>query len=131
NDVYRDVAEEAGGSFVDIWAGFSDENGVFSATGPDINGQPAKLRGNDGINLTKPGKRKLAFFVEKPLARILNLDGALPAAVADPLPGEPADTLPVPAAPIDRTVPISLADPELDGSAELLGATGPRRPSGK
>ena len=132
NDVYRDVAEEAGGSFVDIWAGFSDENGVFSATGPDINGQPAKLRGNDGINLTKPGKRKLAFFVEKPLARILNLDGAQPAGVADPLPGPPTPGAPaVPAAPVDRTVPISLADPEPDGSAELLGATGPRRPGGK
>ena len=35
--------------------------------GPDMNGQPVRLRGSDGISLSKPGKRKVAFDVEKPL----------------------------------------------------------------
>lgn len=125
NDVYRSVAESVGGSFVDIWDGFVDENGAFVTTGPDINGNPVKLRsGDNGINLTRPGKRKVAFYAEKPLEKILGTArpaqiGALgPNGLALPLPGgvtSPAD--------IQRTVPISLTDPELDGGQELLGAT--------
>lgn len=125
NDVYRSVAEAAGGGFVDIWDGFVDENGAFVTTGPDINGNPVKLRsGENGINLTRPGKRKVAFYTEKPLEKILGTAkpaqiGALgPNGLAPQLPGgvsSPAD--------IERTVPISLTDPELDGGQELLGAT--------
>ena len=40
---------------MDIWDGFVDENGAYVSTGPDINGQPARLRAGDGINLTKAG----------------------------------------------------------------------------
>lgn len=125
NDVYRSVAEAAGGSFVDIWDGFVDENGAFVTTGPDVNGNPVKLRsGENGINLTRPGKRKVAFYAEKPLEKILGTVkpaqiGALgPNGLAPQLPGgvsTPAN--------IERTVPISLTDPELDGGQELLGAT--------
>lgn len=125
NDVYRSVAEAAGGGFVDIWDGFVDENGAFVTTGPDINGNPVKLRsGENGINLTRPGKRKVAFYAEKPLEKILGTVkpaqiGALgPNGLAPQLPGgvsTPAN--------IERTVPISLTDPELDGGQELLGAT--------
>src|SRR5690606_2405906 len=58
NDVYRSTATAAGGEFVDIWDGFVDEAGNYMANGPDLNGQPARLRANDGINLARPGKRK-------------------------------------------------------------------------
>ena len=59
------VGRERGGEFVDIWDGFVDENGAFVSTGPDINGQPVRLRSDDGINLTKAGKRKLAFYARE------------------------------------------------------------------
>ena len=39
--------------------------------GPDMNGQPVRLRGSDGISLSKAGKRKVAFYVEKPLNKLL------------------------------------------------------------
>ena len=32
-----------------------------------MNGQPVRLRSDDGINLSKAGKRKVAFYAEKPL----------------------------------------------------------------
>lgn len=139
NDIYKAVAEEAGGTFVDIWTGFSDESGAFSATGPDINGQPARLRGNDGINLTRPGKRKLAFFVEKPLLRLLDLGPAAePGTVQPGTPGAvpatgdaPLAVVPEPAAPVDRTVPVSLADPGAGDGLELLGAAPARKTTGK
>ena len=80
NDIYHSAAESHGGEFVDVWDGFVDENGAFVTTGPDINGQPVRLRADDGINVTKAGKRKLAFYTEKPLAKILGL--AAPGSVA-------------------------------------------------
>lgn len=129
NDIQRGVAETAGGSFVDIWEGFVDENGAFVTNGPDVNGQPARLRANDGINFTQAGKRKIAFYAEKPLNRILETD--LPGAVAAPgfpAPGSMGPMAPGEAPTIDRTAPISLADPELDGGLELLGLVAPSKP---
>ncbi|ESW77508.1 hypothetical protein X773_23600, partial [Mesorhizobium sp. LSJC285A00] len=73
NDIYHSAAEKNGGEFVDVWDGFVDENGAFVSTGPDINGQAVRLRSDDGINVSKAGKRKLAFYTEKPLAKILGL----------------------------------------------------------
>jgi uncharacterized protein len=127
NDIYRASAEGAGAEFVDIWDGFVDENGAFVATGPDVNGQPVRLRAGDGINMTAAGKRKLAFYAEKPLNKILGeTTGPEPVALAPATlpavaPGAPN------AAPVDRTVPISLADPQLDGATELLGAQAPKK----
>ncbi len=87
NDIYRRVAENAKGEFVDVWDGFVDENGAFVMSGPDINGQPVRLRSSDGINVTKAGKRKLAFYAEKPLSKIFG-DAKAPAI------GVPTPTLP-------------------------------------
>ncbi len=130
NDIYRRVAESASGEFVDVWDGFVDENGAFVSSGPDINGQPVKLRSNDGINVTKAGKRKLAFYLEKPLSKILG-DVTVPVAG---LPAQAAPSLtldPDAIAKIERTVPVSLTDPELDGGAVLLGLTAEPRPKAR
>jgi hypothetical protein len=125
NDIYRASAEGAGAEFVDIWDGFVDENGAFVATGPDVNGQPVRLRAGDGINMTAAGKRKLAFYAEKPLNKILGeTTGPDPVALAPATPAAPGTPN---AAPADRTVPISLADPQLDGGTELLGAQAPKK----
>lgn len=122
NDIYRAATEAAGSEFVDVWGGFVDEGGAFVTSGPDINGQPVRLRADDGINVTRAGKRKLAFYAEKPLNKLLGItpqgtEAVLPASLPQATPGE----LNVPVN-IDRTVPISLSDPELDGGSELLGA---------
>lgn len=126
NDIYRLAAQENGGEFIDIWDGFVDENGAFVMTGPDMNGQAVRLRADDGINVTKAGRRKLAFYAEKPLMKLLHLAAPSgPGAIA-PLGAEPG-SLPgdgtTPPAAMDRTVPMSLADPALDGGVELMGAT--------
>jgi len=120
NDFYKRAAEGAGGVYVDIWDGFVDEKGAFVTSGPDINGQPVRLRGSDGINLAKAGKRKVAFYVEKPLAKFV---GGKTLPELDPLgPGAPPSAaLPGGVSAIDRTMPVSLSDPELDGGTELLG----------
>lgn len=141
NDIYRAAATSAGGEFVDIWDGFVDENGAYMPSGPDINGQPARLRANDGINLARPGKRKIAFYAEKPLYKILGMDPTALAAAPAAAPRSPyrimgpfgpaeaeqsADVDIVVDAnetgPIDPARPVALRTPALDGGIELLGA---------
>lgn len=122
NGLYRSTVEEVGGEFVDIWDGFVDESGQFIVTGTDVNGQPARLRGADGVSFTDAGKRKLAFYVEKLAKRhlgdlsvsdLIRLDaGDLP--LLSSLPPEVEARMP--------SQPINLSDPELDGGKELLGA---------
>jgi len=118
NDIYRNAVEAAGGQYIDIWDGFVDENGAFVTNGPDINGQPVRLRGSDGINLSTTGKRKVAFYVEKPLTKLL-IDPNAPGANGTGVSMSPG--LPRKLAPVDRTEPMALNDPELDGGSELLG----------
>lgn len=122
NGIFRQDVEEVGGEFVDIWDGFVDEGGQFIITGSDMNGQPARLRGADGVSFTDAGKRKLAFYVEKFAKRhlgdlsvsdLIRLDsGNLP--LLANLPPDVESKIP--------SQPISLSDPELDGGKELLGA---------
>ena len=122
NSIFRAETGKVGGTFVDIWDGFVDEDGKFVMTGSDINGQQVRLRGSDGINLTKAGKRKLAFYVEKDIRKLLGdaaasaldipgADGMKDLVVATPTANED----------IIQTQPIGLDDPDLDGSTTLLG----------
>jgi hypothetical protein len=124
NNIYRTRMDVVGGTFIDIWDGFADESGKFIATGSDINGQPVRLRGSDGVSLTKAGKRKMAFYLEKDIIRLLGGDAISNLVRLD------ATGLPLDAAPkktelheITALPPISLSDPDLDGSTELLDQT--------
>ena len=124
NDIYRAAAGSNGGEFVDVWDGFVDENGAFVTNGPDINGQPVRLRADDGINVSRAGKRKLAFYTEKPLLKILGLAAPGSAVTTTAPAGAPAETPKAATAPVvvDRTPPMLLSDPAFDGGSELLGA---------
>ncbi len=84
NDIYREVAAKTGATFVDTWEAFSDDNGDFSAFGPDINGQTVRLRSADGIHFTKAGGRKLAHFVDTHIRRALDQEKPSEPAVATP-----------------------------------------------
>jgi len=123
NDIYHSAAESNGGEFVDVWDGFVDENGAFVTSGPDINGQAVRLRADDGINLSKAGKRKLAYYTEKPLMKILGLTAPGSAVTAFAPAGAPVEApAPLSAPVVNRTVPMLLSDPAIDGGSELLGA---------
>jgi hypothetical protein len=123
DDIYQRVVEAAKGDYVDIWDGFVDENGAFRFTGADVNGQPVRLRSDDGITLSKAGKRKVAFYVEKPLNRILGR-------AATPEGAPEADIAPGPdnASSPDRTAPISLSAPPLGVNTDLLGSKTDAKP---
>ena len=73
NEIYREHVEKAGGKYVDIWEGFVDQNGQYSAFGPDVDGQNAKLRsGPNGIYFTKAGSRKIAQYLETDIRHIVD-----------------------------------------------------------
>ena len=87
NELYRGRAEKAGIIHADIWDGFVDEAGRYSAQGPDYEGQIRRLRTGDGVYFTKFGARKLAHYVEREVQRIVG-NKSLP--VALPIPIDPA-----------------------------------------
>jgi hypothetical protein len=123
NSLIRTNVEKGGATFIDIWDGFADENGAFTYSGSDVDGQQARLRGSDGIVMTKAGRRKLAFYVEKFLRRHLehSFTAGETAVYIPPIDIGNLGQVPVIDVAITRTEPISINAPSLDGGAELLG----------
>src|SRR6266851_2027431 len=125
DSLYRDAAGKAGITYVDVWDGFVDEAGRFLQRGPDFEGQPRKLRADDGVFFTRPGARKLAHYVEREITRLL---AARSAPIA--LPTEPAtpDANAVPGQPAPRPLagPIPPLVASSVGTDQLLGGPGSR-----
>lgn len=71
NELFRERVEKAGGQYVDLWGGFVDAENRYAATGPDVSGQPTRLRLGDGVHFTKAGARKAAHFVDLVIRRII------------------------------------------------------------
>jgi hypothetical protein len=125
DSLYREGANKAGITYVDVWDGFVDEAGRFLQKGPDFEGQIRQLRPPDGVYFTKPGARKLAHYVEREITRLLaGRSGPIA------LPSEPAtpDINAVPSEPAPRPlagpiVPLVAASISTD---QLLGGPGSR-----
>lgn len=76
NTLAKQQVEAANAIYVDVWDVFLDENGGYTSYGPDVDGTRRKLRSDDGIGFTWHGRRKIAFFVERQIARILGSSGS-------------------------------------------------------
>jgi hypothetical protein len=79
NELVRQRVERSGGYYVDLWPGFVDEENRYSAAGPDLSGQIARLRTGDGVHFTRAGARKAAHFVDVALRRLVPALGSGPA----------------------------------------------------
>jgi uncharacterized protein len=125
DSLYRDAAGKAGITYVDVWDGFVDEAGRFLQRGPDFEGQPRKLRADDGVFFTRAGARKLAHYVEREVTRLMAGRSA-----PFTLPTEPAT--PDASAEPGKPAPRPLAGPILPlvassvGTDQLLGGPGSR-----
>lgn len=71
NEMYRDRVQRVGGVYVDVWQGFVNNENRYAVMGPDVEGQTARLRTNDGVAFTPAGARKAAHFVEVELKRLI------------------------------------------------------------
>lgn len=80
------AAFSAGAEFLDIYDRFLGEDGKYSSHGPDVNGQNARMRKDDGIHFSAAGADKLAFYISQSM-RTFYRGGAVTLAVADPLVG--------------------------------------------
>lgn len=123
--LYRDGAGKAGITYVDVWDGFVDEAGRFMPRGPDFEGQPRKLRTDDGVFFTKAGARKLAHYVEREVTRLLAVRSgpiALPSEPATP----DASTEPGKPAPRPLAGPVLPLVASSVGTDQLLGGAGSR-----
>ncbi|PCI03962.1 MAG: hypothetical protein COB78_06320 [Hyphomicrobiales bacterium] len=125
NEIFRTQVEAVGGTYVDVWDGYTNAEGKFITAGPDIKGQIVRLRSSDGINMTRAGKRKLGFYAESAIRKANKLAAetllaSLPSLTgpAQPLKAEydPAKT--------GRTMIVSLEGPALDGGSVLEGPLG-------
>jgi hypothetical protein len=95
NEIYRERVSRGGGTYVDVWPGFVDERNRFVVSGPDLEGQPAKLRTSDGVHFTKAGARKVAHFADVELKRLMGAGAPAPAdaQAAPAVAATPAPTL--------------------------------------
>lgn len=89
NEIVRTAVRNAGGTYVDLWEAFADDQNRYSPVGPDMNGDIVKLRAADGIHFTRAGARKAAHFVEVEIKRAL--DRAPPTDTVLALPVDPND----------------------------------------
>jgi hypothetical protein len=122
NELYRSRAEKAGIVYVDIWDGFVDEAGRYSAQGPDYEGQIRRLRSADGVYFTKFGARKLAHYVEREIQRSIANRGVpvvLPVPVDPGVQAKPGGPTQRPAA--GPVVPLTALNATAE---ELLGGDG-------
>lgn len=104
NEMLRERVQLAGQTWLDMADAFADGNGGFNPMGPDIIGDIVRLRGPDGIHFTPAGQRKLAFFVERPLRRILGESTNTQPAITPPQ-GTPIVPVPTPAPAPDASAP--------------------------
>jgi uncharacterized protein len=117
NEIYRESVERLGGTYVDIWPGFVNEENRYAVTGPDVDGQQSRLRTNDGVQFTRAGARKVAHFADTEIKRILEGIRAgtavakVPSAGGSPSEGAPS---------IDELINASISDlPEPLGTPPL------------
>jgi hypothetical protein len=116
NSVYQESVQRHGGAYVDVFPGFVDDENRYTSSGPDVDGEPARLRTNDGVSFTKAGARKLAHFADVEIKKILESIRTGTPMVATPTGGEPViDIEAAIPAPPDPAVPVALPAKPLVG----------------
>jgi hypothetical protein len=134
NEILRERVTKAGGVYVDVWPGFVNDENRYAATGPDVEGQTAKLRLNDGVQFTTAGARKAAHFVVTELKRIID-DKATGAAVAalpktPEIPAPEAQPGATPAAAPEPAAPAPVVKPPRPIAGPVLPLTKPETSPG-
>ncbi len=129
NSIMREQLEAKGLPFIDMWNGFADDEGKYVDVGPDVGGQSVQLRASDGLNFTKAGQRKLAYFVEQELSDIFGGTGpqvaaadAAAAARAGPDAPKIGPMVPIDALNLAGADALSASDAERGSAAATISA---------
>jgi hypothetical protein len=89
SNIQRQASFSSGAEYLDIYERFLGEDGKYSSHGPDVNGQNALMRKDDGIHFANAGSDKLAFYISQAIRGVYR-GGAISVAIADPLSGTDA-----------------------------------------
>lgn len=89
SNIQRLASFSGGAEFLDIYERFLGEDGKYSSHGPDVNGQNARMRKDDGIHFSSAGADKLAFYLSQTISSFYR-GGGVTIAVTDPLLGTDA-----------------------------------------
>jgi hypothetical protein len=92
SNIHRLAAFSGGAEFVETYERFLGEDGKFTSYGPDVNGQNALMRKDDGIHFAQAGADKLAFYLSQSIRNFYR-GGTVSIAVADPLAGTDAASM--------------------------------------
>ncbi len=79
-----------GAEFVDIYDRFVGEDGKYSSSGPDLNGNRVRMRKDDGIHFSAAGADKLAFYLSQTIKTYYSGSGGVTTEIADALAGTDA-----------------------------------------
>src|SRR5690606_31129186 len=79
--------------FLDIYERFLSEEGKYSSSGPDLNGNRVRMRKDDGIHFSAAGADKVAFYLSQTLKLYYRGGGGVGIEVADPLLGTDAQLM--------------------------------------
>jgi uncharacterized protein len=93
NEIQRLASFGGGAEFLDIYDKFANEDGKYTSRGPDLNGNPARMRKDDGIHFSTAGADKLAFYLSQSLRTYYRGGGTVGIEVADPLAGTDAQMM--------------------------------------
>lgn len=115
NEVYRESVQRNGGAYVDIFPGFVDDENRYTSFGPDVDGEPARLRTDDGVSFTRAGARKIAHFADVEIKKILESIRTGTPVAATPTDGPPANIETSLPAPPEAAAPVSLPSKPLVG----------------
>ncbi|HEX4297658.1 MAG TPA: DUF459 domain-containing protein [Devosia sp.] len=88
--VQRLAVFSGGAQFVDIYDKFVDDNGDYTDSGPDLNGNQVQMRKADGLRFTAAGADKLAFYVSQSIKLFYHGSGGVGLTIADALAGTDA-----------------------------------------
>ncbi|MDR4307100.1 DUF459 domain-containing protein [Chelatococcus sambhunathii] len=122
NALAKERVEAAGGTYVDVWEGFVDEDGAYADVGLQLDGQTGRLRLPDGVHFTRAGARKLAHYVEQEIRKIFQPKPATPEAVVAAVNPDPGAAAPQPGPAAEKPKPIS--SPVMVLTAPRRGADG-------
>ncbi len=89
SNIQRLASFSGGAEFLDIYERFLGEDGKYSSHGPDVSGQNARMRKDDGIHFSSAGADKLAFYLSQSIQTFYR-GGGVTLAIADPLLGTDA-----------------------------------------
>ena len=90
SNIQRLASLSGGAEFLDIYERFLGEDGKYSSQGPDVSGQNARMRKDDGIHFSTAGADKLSFYISQTINAFYRGGSGVSIAIADPLAGTDA-----------------------------------------